>query len=190
MKKRTVLSMILAAALLGTLLMGCGTAAESSKEEAAVQEETKEEEGQTGLANPWSDVASAEEAAKGAGIDSFEIAEDLGLDLGENFDRTFRCMEGIAEAWIEYPASALTLRKGTSAEDGDISGDYNQYKKEWTQEIDGVEVKCFGNEDDAAMKAIWSVDGMFYSMNAQGLGGDENFGLSAERLTSLLANFH
>ena len=64
------------------------------------------------IANPWSEVASAEEAAKGAGIDSFEVAEDLGLDLGENFGRTYRCMEGIAEVQLEFPASALTIRKG------------------------------------------------------------------------------
>ena len=103
-------------------------AAETESTEAAATSATETEstaaatsaaaEENTGLANPWSDVESAEEAAKGAGIDSFVIAEDPGLDLGQLFERTYRCMDGIAEARLEFPASALTVRKGTIAEEG------------------------------------------------------------------------
>ena len=155
MKKRIFLSMILAAVMLATVLAGCGSggsaaqkeepaAAESTQEEAAPAETTAEDaaaetesteaattsaaaEENTGRGKPRSDVRSAEEAAKGAGIDSFVIAEDPGLDLGQLFERTYRCMDGIAEARLEYPASALTVRKGTKAEEGDISGDYTEY---------------------------------------------------------------
>ena len=142
----------------------------------------------TGLANPWSDVASAEEAAKGAGIDSFVIAEDPGLDLGENFERTYRCMDGIAEARLEYPASALTVRKGTYAEEGDISGDYTEYANTWTQDVNGIEVTCFGNREGDATKSIWTVDNMHFSIVAEGLGGDEDFGLNAERLAAMVSS--
>ena len=102
MKKRILLSMILTAVMLATVLAGCGSGSSAAQKEepAAATESTQneavpavesteaatisvaEEEGTeaatgttaeviTGLANPWSDVASAEEAAKGAGIDSF-----------------------------------------------------------------------------------------------------------------------
>ena len=144
----------------------------------------------TGLANPWSDVASAEEAAKGAGIDSFVIAEDPGIDLGENFERTYRCMDSIAEARLEYPASALTVRKGngTYAEEGDISGDYTEYANTWTEDVNGIEVTCFGNREGDASKSIWTVDDMYFSIVAEGLGGDEDFGLNAERLAAMVSS--
>ena len=217
MKKRIFLSMILAAVMLATVLTGCGSggsaakkeepaaAAESTQEEAAPAETKAEDtaaetesteaestaaaaEENTGLANPWSDVGSAEEAAKGAGIDSFVIAEDPGLDLGQLFERTYRCMDGIAEARLEYPASALTVRKGTIAEEGDISGDYTEYANTWTQDVNGIEVTCFGNREGDATKSIWTVDNMYFSIVAEGLGGDQDFGLNAERLTAMVSS--
>lgn len=168
------------------------TAAETESTEAATASAAEAEstaaaaEENTGLANPWSDVESAEEAAKGAGIDSFVIAEDPGLDLGELFERTYRCMDGIAEARLEYPASALTVRKGTIAEEGDISGDYTEYANTWTQDVNGIEVTCFGNREGDAAKSIWTVDNMYFSIVAEGLGGDQDFGLNAERLTAMV----
>ena len=217
MKKRIFLSMFLTAVMLAAVLAGCSSggsaakkeepaaAAESTQEEAAPAETKAEDtaaetesteaestaaaaEENTGLANPWSDVESAEEAAKGAGIDSFVIAEDPGLDLGQLFERTYRCMDGIAEARLEYPASALTVRKGTIAEEGDISGDYTEYANTWTQDVNGIEVTCFGNREGDATKSIWTVDNMHFSIVAEGLGGDEDFGLNAERLTAMVSS--
>lgn len=217
MKKRIFLSMFLTAVMLAAVLAGCSSggsaakkeepaaAAESTQEEAAPAETKAEDtaaetesteaestsaaaEENTGLANPWSDVGSAEEAAKGAGIDNFVIAEDPGLDLGELFERTYRCMDGIAEARLEYPASALTVRKGTIAEEGDISGDYTEYANTWTQDVNGIEVTCFGNREGDATKSIWTVDNMYFSIVAEGLGGDQDFGLNAERLTAMVSS--
>ena len=198
MKKRIFLSIILAAVMVSAMLAGCssgGSAAPKEEPAATEAEDTVEKTGtadeeNTGLANPWTDVGSSEEAAKGAGIDSFVIAEDPVIDLGENFGRTYRCMDGIAEARLEYPSSALTVRKGTNAEDGDISGDYTEYAETWTQDVDGIEVTCFGNWEGDASKSIWNVDGMYYSIVAEGLGGDDDFGLSAERLTEMVRCIH
>ena len=165
-------------------------AVSTAETEAAATAASAAAEEITGLANPWSDVASAEEAAKGAGIDSFVIAEDPGIDLGENFERTYRCMDGIAEARLEYPASALTVRKGngTYAEEGDISGDYTEYANTWTEDVNGIEVTCFGNREGDASKSIWTVDDMYFSIVAEGLGGDEDFGLNAERLAAMVSS--
>ena len=198
MKKRIFLSIILAAVMVSAMLAGCssdGSAAPKEEPAATEAEDTVEKTGtadeeNTGLANPWTDVGSSEEAAKGAGIDSFVIAEDPVIDLGENFERTYRCMDGIAEARLEYPASALTVRKGTNAEDGDISGDYTEYAETWTQDVDGIEVTCFGNWEGDASKSIWNVDGMYYSIVAEGLGGEDDFGLNAERLTEMVRCIH
>ena len=163
--------------------VAAATAAEAESTVAATSAAAEES---AGLANPWSHVESADEAAAGAGIDSFVIAENPGIDLGENYRRTYRCMDGIAEAYLEYPASALTVRKGTLAEEGDISGDYTDYANTWTQDVNGIEVTCFGNREGDASKSIWTVGDMCFSIVAEGLGGDEDFGLNADRLTEMV----
>jgi hypothetical protein len=98
-------------------------------------------------------------------------------------------MKGMAEAVVEFPAVEMTIRKGDKSgemAEGDISGDYSEYKYDWTQNIKGLEVKCFGNREGDATKTIWSVDDMDYSITVQGLGGDTDYGLSPDDLNSLI----
>ena len=159
-------------------------ATSEATEEAA--SEAAEESGEVGIANPWSEAASAEEAAQGAGLDGLSLVENLDLDLGEEFSRTYRYMDGIAEITLEYPASQITIRKGTPDQGEDISGDYNTYSLEWAQNIKGLEVHCFGNREDTSAKTIWALEDASYSITALGLGGDEDFGLSADRLNSVI----
>ena len=148
------------------------------------------ENNETGMANPWSDVDSAEAAAEGAGLDTFMVPDgEAEISLGEVKVTQYRCMKGMAEAVVEFPAVEMTIRKGDKSgemAEGDISGDYSEYKYDWTQNIKGLEVKCFGNRDGEATKTIWSVDDMDYSITVQGLGGDEDYGLPADDLNSLI----
>ena len=97
-------------------------------------------------------------------------------------------MDGLAETTVEFPAVEMTIRKGKSdvATEGDISGDYNTYANEWTQNVKGLELKCFGNREGDATKTIWTVDDYCYSITVQGLGGDEDYGLSPDDLNSLI----
>ena len=192
MKK--IIAGVMAVSMFAAVLAGCGASAEQAqKEEAAAEsavEETAEAESTSeeavGMPNPWHDAESAEEAAAGAGLDGFNLVEDLDIGVGKEFERTYRYMDGLVEVRLEYPASAVTIRKGTAAEDGDISGDYNEYAHTWTQNIKGLEVTCFGNRDGEATKTIWSVEGMCYSIVAQGLGGDDDFGLQPDALNSII----
>ena len=141
-----------------------------------------------GMANPWSDVSTLDEAAAGAGLDMFSIPEEAEISLGEVKLSQARYMEGLAEAVVEYPAVEMTIRKGKAsiATDGDISGDYNEYANTWTQNIKGLEVTCFGNREGDATKTIWQVDDTCYSITAYGLGGDTDYGLSPDDLNSLI----
>ena len=159
--------------------------ASASAESSSVE---SSESAEVGIPNPWSDVNSAEEAAAGAGIDSFILPEGVEIGLGTVDFTVYRCMDGLAEAIDEFPAVEMTIRKGTAevAEDGDISGDYGQYKKSWTQNIKGLEVTCFGNREGDATKTIWESGDYCYSITAYGLGGDDDFGLSADDLNSLI----
>lgn len=176
------------------LLAACGsTSGEAEEPEAAPEETTEEtaeesEEEGTGIANPWSEAASLEEAAEGADIDGFYITEVITISLGDVKPDSFRYMDGLAETTVEFPAVEMTIRKGKSdvATEGDISGDYNTYANEWTQNVKGLELKCFGNREGDATKTIWTVDDYCYSITVQGLGGDEDYGLSPDDLNSLI----
>ena len=150
------------------------------------------EDGGVGTANPWSEVGSLAEAAEKAGLYGFDIAEGSEISLGKLDVSAYRCMEGLAEAVIEFPASEIRIRKGLASVaaqgvgEGDISGDYGEYKNTWTQNIKGLEVTCFGNREGDASKIIWQSGDYCYSITAEGLGGDEDFGLNADDISSLI----
>lgn len=149
-----------------------------------------EKEESTGMPNPWKDVDSAEAAAEGADIDALVIADGIKLGLGDVKVSSYRCMDGMIEAVIDFPASQLTVRKGrpdTASEEGDISGDYNDYSLTWSEGIESLNVKCQGNRDAEAIKTIWQSGDYLYSINAEGLGGDEDFGLSMDDLAKLVS---
>ena len=144
---------------------------------------------EVGMANPWSDVDSAEAAAQGAGLDLFDVPDgEAVISLGDVNVSQYRCMDGIAEAVVDFPAVQMTIRKGNAslAADGDISGDYNEYTYSWTQNIKGLEVTCFGNREGEATKTIWQIEDTCYSITAYGLGGDTDYGLSPDDLNSLI----
>ena len=159
---------------------------EEVEEGFTVEEET---EGESEIANPWSEAATLDEAVKGAGLDGFSFEEGTTLSLGEVKAETYRYMDGIVDIVAPVAAVDMTIRKGhidAAAEEEDISGDYTEYKHEWTQNINGLEVKCFGNRDGEATKTIWTSGDYCYAILAFGAGGDEDFGLSADDLTALV----
>lgn len=146
-------------------------------------------EAQTGVANPWSDVDSAEAAAEGAGLDSFVIPVGEELSLGKIETVHYRCMDGMAEAVIEYPAAQVTVRKGKpelEMAEHDISGDYNQYKNNWQITVGDNKIYCAGNREGDSTKSVWSAGDYDYAVLAKGLGGDEDFGLGEDDLTVLV----
>ena len=141
-----------------------------------------------GMPNPWSDVSTSEEAADGAGIDSFSAAEGVEISLGTVKPEVYRYMDGMAEARIPIAAVDMIIRKARpdTGTKGDISGDYNEYNHFWNMEIDGAEVKCFGNREGEATKTIWTSGKYCYCILAYGAGGDDDFGLSKADLETLV----
>ena len=170
------------------MVLSLASCAKEAAPEEPAEEPAIEEEEAVGMPNPWSDVDSAEAAAEGAGIDLFEPAEGVEISLGKVEVEQYRCMDGIAEARIPIAAVEMTIRKGkmSAATDGDISGDYGEYAHEWTQNIKGLEVKCFGNRKGESTRTIWTVDDYAYSIVAYGAGGDDDYGLNADDLNSLI----
>ena len=144
-----------------------------------------------GMPNPWSDVATAAEAAQGAGLPDFTVPEaGTELDLARIDEWSFRCMEGIAEADAPVGPAELTVRKGAAVEGGDISGDYNAYQLTWTQDVNGVEVTCSGNVEGRTAMAIWAADVYCYSITVQGSGDEQEtsqFGLDAADIATIVS---
>lgn len=136
----------------------------------------------------WNTAESTDDAGEKAGVELF-LVDPSGLSLGPVTDADYRYKEGIAEAHYGIAAVDLYVRKGlASIDEGDISFDQNDYKYEWTKEIDGAEVKCCGNREGEATKTIWTKGDHSYAVLAYGAGGDDDFGLSDEDLTTLLAD--
>lgn len=146
---------------------------------------------EVGLANPWEDVDSAADAGEKAGLDQFEYGEGQTISLGTVQGETFRYSDAIAEVQLPIGAVEMTIRKGTLLAAGpyaDISGDYNEYKYSWEQDVDGVAVQCYGNREGEATKSIWSDDFYAYAILAYGAGGDTDYGLGADDVATLVSN--
>jgi len=185
MKKKLFAIILCGAFACSLALVGC--AGGGGESESAPEPEA--EASQTGMPNPWTDVATPEEAAAGAGIDSFNVPTEGKIqDMEIVGAPVFRCMDGIAEADYEFGAASLCVRKGlatAAAEPDDISGVYEDYAKSWTIDVNGVPVTCKGNVDGQAILTLWTDAEYAYSLFAQGLGGDENFGLKDATVTEL-----
>ena len=129
----------------------------------------------------WTQAATAEEAAEGAGIDVLAdlngTQTTLGV-LGEMGAITYRYMDGVAQIFCPVAAVDMSVIKGKipCGVDGDVSLDSTEYKFEWTQDVDGQEVKCFGNREGEATKTIWTAGDYNYAVVAYGAGGDDDFG--------------
>lgn len=175
---------VLASCSSGSGSASSASASASSSASASASNEAASSEAAS-IANPWTDAASAEEAAKGAGLDAFPLPEGEIADLGEPFEITYSYMDGMAQARYEFPASAVVVRTAKIApgDSFDISGDYNTYAHEWTEAIGDVSVACAGNREGESTKTYWGEEELAHSLSAEGLGGDMDFGLNVDRLT-------
>ena len=133
-----------------------------------------------GMANPWTEAASADEAAKGAGLDSFDVPEALPVGDTQWMAPTFTYMNDIAQAHWDAGAADAYARKSKNLSGRELSGDYNSYGFEAITEItiDGtkVDVTVSGPDDDVANLMEWSFGGYSYVVGCRGLGG-ENYGI-------------
>ena len=151
----------------------------------------------TALANPWTDVKTAAEAAEGAGVGTFDLPENgTEIDGGRIDFTAFRYMDLLAEADGYAGAAELVVRKGVNRPDhevaydtADVSGDYTAYAHEWDMEAAGWQVKCFGNEKGRTMKAIWQSDNFSYSLMVRGQGDiHDTYGLVADDIAALVGS--
>lgn len=134
----------------------------------------------------WQSAASAEEAAAAVGMDTFEVPNGVTIGLGEIQVESYHYQDNVVMANIPFPAVQMYVIKGTPDRE-DVSEDYAEYVNTWTQDVDGQEVTCFGNREGEATKTIWTTDAASYAVTAYGLGGDTDFGLSAEDVAAVVS---
>ncbi len=137
-----------------------------------------------GLANPWHEVDDAQAAADGAGVGYFMVPENKEYNGNAFCITEYDYMEHIAQATGLVGSAELVIRKGLNQDSEDISGDYNDYKYNWSfTSADGFEINCFGNAEGKTIKAIWVSDNFSYSVNVFGQGDEsETYGLSDETM--------
>ena len=182
MKKAWLIPLVITIAALVFALSGCASG--NSREKTG---ETTEPEEQTAIPNPWSDASSADEAAAGAGLESFSVTDDLGLASTHVQPPTFRYMEGIAEADYDGGAFQMCVRKSAELSGQDLSGDYNEYPFQWTMETDAVMVTCRGYEEGMASAFDWERGDATFSVVLTGLGG-ENMALDSVDVGAVVRN--
>ena len=171
------------------VLAGCagGTSTSATSSTEAGNESS---EIQTGMANPWSEVTSAAEAAAGAGVGEFALPLNIETSLGTIDEQyvSYRCMKGMAEAEFPIGAVEMTIRKAIAADypDGNCSGDYNEYAKTWIQDVNGIQLNCVGNREGESTRTLWTAGDYCYCILAMGAGGDTDYGLPAEDLAVIV----
>ena len=134
----------------------------------------------------WTKAANADEAAKGAGVGSFNAANEVTAGGNTFKNPVFSYMKGIAQATYEAPASAVEVRKGFGAAGTYVPGDKRDYAAQWTQNFKGLTINCYGDAEGKASLAEWYIDNTAFTVQYLGYGG-ENPSMSADEVQSFVA---
>ena len=139
----------------------------------------------------WTKAANKEEALSAVGIESFEIPEGAEIRLGPITAGEYRTHEGAVRVNAAFPAVDMFIFKAPEdVNGGDPSFVTEEYANEWTQDIDDITVTCYGNREGDATKTVWTRDGYSYAIVVYGLGGDTDFGLSADDLAIIVPSVY
>ena len=143
-----------------TILVGCGN-----------QTDEPEQISQSvGIANPWSDWSSMEEAEAATGF-AFGLPEVIADSFTAAAYRTLN--NELIEIIYRDGDSEICVRK-KAGEGQDISGDYNQYDTGTEDSFDGGTVIRYCNSGDNAVKQLVSYKGYSWSLVASNGFGDDS----------------
>lgn len=146
----------------------------------------------------WTEAKTAEEAAKGAGLDEFIVPEPgTKISLGELNKWSFCYAEDRAEADGGAAAAEIVIRKSIGNGDNtqelsEVTGGWADlkgmtYANEWNVSMDGTDVRCYGNEKGKVSKAIWAEDKYSYSILVLGQGDNwQDFGIDEDDIAVLV----
>ena len=201
---------IVSASVLALVLAGCASGASSSassesmsasdvSESASdVSESASSASSEAEPALEWTEAKTAEEAAKAAGVKEFIVPEaGAKISLGELGEWTYYYTEDMVEADGGAAAAEIVIRKGLGNGDntqgsGSMTGygrDFSEatYAHEWSIDMDGTDVRCYGNEKGTVSKAIWADGKYSYSILVLGQGDNwQDFGVPEDDIAVLV----
>ena len=184
MKKITVLALAMAMAL-ALALTGCGGSSSASSSSASSEENpsasdvaesssSESASSQTVADIAWNDVATADDAAKGAGFDKFGVMDKITIDDVDYTDPTFSYAGGVAQALYEKGAIGIFVRKADGKHDVPLTDrDTTEFAQKWAKSYENLDVTLYGPAKGAATVITWSDGTQDFGVTYQGLGGEE-----------------
>lgn len=178
---------IAAVAMLSFALAGCGSSGTSSSAQSSAASSAASAASASASTSAsaasvstqsvsvkWIDAATAEDAAKGAGLTKFGVMDSVKIGSNEFKDPTFGYSDGVAQAVYETGAVSLTVRK-SDAQHTSLLTDRkaSEFPNTWTKSYEGVDVTLWGQDKDAATVFQWTDGNQSYGVTYQGLGGEE-----------------
>ena len=133
-----------------------------------------------GGTNPWTEATTAEEAAQGAGLESFSVAGKISAGGKTLSNPTYSFTSTVAQATYGKDSVRVLARKGTGSSGPELHGDYNNYPAIWSQDQDGITILCAGDEQGAAKLVEWSFGGYSFSATV------EEASMSADEVAKLV----
>ena len=190
MKKLLTLAM---AAALALALAGCVT---TVKEEKAPTMSASDESAPSSASSSsssqqvnWIEADTAADAAKGAGIGTFGVMDEIDLDDMRLADPSFAYAGGVAQAVYETPATQLTVRKADGTHTAPLTDrDKTEFAQTWTKGYEGLDVTCYGAAHGAATVFTWADGTQEYGVTWQGLGGDE-MSMDSDEVAAIMKGF-
>lgn len=99
---------------------------------------------------------------------------------------SFSYADRVAQALYESGATAVYIRKADGIYGAPLSDrNYDEFPNSWTQNHKGLEINCYGPEEDAATLIQWNVGSEAFALTYQGLGGDE-MTMTPDDITSIV----
>ncbi|MDO4537698.1 MAG: PepSY domain-containing protein [Coriobacteriales bacterium] len=117
----------------------------------------------------WTSTNTAEQAAAGAKLEKFGVPAEIKFDNTTYANPTFGYSGGTATAIYPSTDTALLYRKAT-ADSTVTTADIDRAEDsfDWTLDIDGVTVICYGPARGAAHAVTWEEGGLKYGVVRQG----------------------
>ena len=162
------------------MLLSLAACTQSAKPDVQPEQPKQEEtiSDNTQIPNPWTDYASAAEAAQAAGFDL--TAPDEISGVSEKRYQVMNSEDGDVIFEIDYVSGeerAAYVHKAPGADD--VSGDYNNYAETETVSIGSRSVTMKG-EDALVKLAVWTAGDYSYALNVTA-------GLSQDAMAALVA---
>lgn len=185
-------ALMLVAAMFAMAMVGCASGGNSASESesSAAEESSASTETVVQGEIAWSDAKDAEAAAKNAGItNGFKVPSPLPIGDYKWSKPNFTSMDMVAQADYDGGKACASIRKGQGVKLKDLSSDLNEYKYDWTQECQGIEITCHGYEKGVANFLEWTYEDCAYNVWCVSTG-DGNIGMNEKEVAAMVESIN